>query len=74
MIYDRPARGSFHTFLQSLSSLSSWKELIFMSVLERTFCTHIPSCIIRVYMSSRSSARGEHYRRNAFIFSLIAVS
>lgn len=41
MIYDTAARGSFHTFLQSLSSLSSWKELIFMSVLERTFCTHI---------------------------------
>lgn len=30
------ARGSFHTFLQSLFLLSSWKELIFMSVLERT--------------------------------------
>lgn len=41
VIYDTAARGSFHTFLQSLSSLSSWKELIFMSVLERTFCTHI---------------------------------
>lgn len=29
------ARGSFHTFLQSLFLLSSWKDLIFMSVLER---------------------------------------
>ena len=34
------ARGSFHTFLQSLFLLSSWKELIFMSVLERTLTSH----------------------------------
>lgn len=40
VIYEGPARGSFHTFLQSSSSLSSWKELIFMSVLERTLGTH----------------------------------
>lgn len=50
VIYEGPARGSFHTFLQSLSSLSSWKELIFMPVLERTFVTHRYSCIIRVYI------------------------
>ena len=34
------ARGSFHTFLQSLFLLSSWQELIFMSVLERTLASH----------------------------------
>lgn len=48
------ARGSFHTFLQSLFLLSSWKELIFMSVLEH----------IHTYLHRASDARGR-IRRDA---------